>query len=827
MKLKTVKLAGFKSFVDPTLISFPFELTAIVGPNGCGKSNIIDAVRWVLGESSAKNLRSKLMSEVIFNGSASRKPVSRASVELFFDNKDGRIGGEFSSYNEISVSRTLDLDGHSNYYLNGTSCRKRDITDLILGTGLGSKSYAIIEQDMISSLVNSKPEEMRSYIEEVAGISRYLERRKETESRIKRTKENLSRLEDLRQEIGRLLFKLKQQARAAERYSNLREEEAHSKGLLWSSQWQLKAEEVSEKDEKVRSQKIKVEEINSLKTSSDSKIDKLRTQQMEMQSHLDKIQQEFYSLGADISRLEQEINLNKNKTLEITENLDNNRLTLTAKKNELEKSYKEKEKLTVSIDEITPELEKLRKKQLTDVSLDSQVKNLEEEWIDFSNKLVNLYDKLKEVEKKLLSQIKEGRISEQGILSDSGLMKVQATLKVLVKVPVEIFNKTKFLLKGSEKRDKEDRLELLDKTGTYADFQAKLATNISQTNHLNSEIVSLEAKVGSLETQIKENKEPIKEKEEALGNLLHSRLTTEEKMATIRKSIDETSDRIRRIEKERLDKEQTAITFREVLESLRLARQASKIEADNIEKQINLSNLNLKELLSELDEDKPSDYYQEELEKIERKISRLGAINLAAMEEYSQEEKRKRHLDKQNEELMIALETLQKAIKKIDQETRTTFKDTFDNLNTSLGKSFPKLFGGGHAELILLDDDLLTAGVGIAAKPPGKRNTSVSQLSGGEKALTAIALVFAFFELNPAPFCLLDEVDAPLDDLNTMRFINLVEEMSSKVQFVYITHNKISMEKSKHLMGVTMQEPGVSRMVAVDIDEAIKLAVNA
>ena len=197
------------------------------------------------------------------------------------------------------------------------------------------------------------------------------------------------------------------------------------------------------------------------------------------------------------------------------------------------------------------------------------------------------------------------------------------------------------------------------------------------------------------------------------------------------------------------------------------------------------------------------------------------------MEEYSQEEKRKRHLDKQNEELMIALETLQKAIKKIDQETRTTFKDTFDNLNTSLGKSFPKLFGGGHAELILLDDDLLTAGVGIAAKPPGKRNTSVSQLSGGEKALTAIALVFAFFELNPAPFCLLDEVDAPLDDLNTMRFINLVEEMSSKVQFVYITHNKISMEKSKHLMGVTMQEPGVSRMVAVDIDEAIKLAVNA
>ena len=234
MRLKSVKLAGFKSFVDLTSISFPHELTAIVGPNGCGKSNVIDAVRWVLGESSAKNLRSQSMSEVVFNGTASRKPVSRASVELLFDNSDGRIGGEFSDYSEISVRRTLDMDRQSNYYLNGTSCRKRDITDLILGTGLGPRSYAIIEQDMISRLVSSKPEEMRSYIEEVAGISRYLERRKETESRIKRTKENLNRLEDLREEIGRLLFKLKQQARAAEKYADLRKEENHAKGLVWS-----------------------------------------------------------------------------------------------------------------------------------------------------------------------------------------------------------------------------------------------------------------------------------------------------------------------------------------------------------------------------------------------------------------------------------------------------------------------------------------------------------------------------------------------------------------------------------------------------------------
>ena len=827
MRLKTVKLAGFKSFVDPTSISFPFDLTAIVGPNGCGKSNVIDAVRWVLGESSAKNLRSKLMSEVIFNGSATRKPVSRASVELFFDNNDGRIGGEFADYNEISVRRTLDLGGHSNYYLNGTSCRKRDITDLILGTGLGPRSYAIIEQDMISRLVSSKPEEMRGYIEEVAGISRYLERRKETESRIKRTKDNLSRLEDLRQEIGRLLFKLKQQARAAERYANLRKEENHTKGLLWASQWQLKADEVAHKDEKVRLQKINLEEMNSLKTSSDSEIDKLRTQQMEMQTDMDKIQQEFYSLGADISRLEQELKANKSNAMEITNNLDKNNSALNAKRNELGKTSKEKEELKASIDAITPELEKLRNKQLTDINSDSHVESLEEEWNDFSNDLDRLSKKLEEVKHKLLSQIASGKTTEQEILSDSGLKEVEASLNTLTKVPPILFEKTKLLLKGSQKEDKEDRLELLDKTGEYADFQAKLATNISQANHLNSEITILESEISSLENQSTENKDPLKKMEGSLEQLLQSRLKAEDKMASVRKSIDEASDRIRNIEKERLDKEQKSITSREVLETLRLEHQASKMEAENIEKQIEQNNLNFKELLSELDEEKSVEYYQGEMEETERKISRLGAINLAAMEEYTQEEKRKEYLDKQHDELMRALETLQNAIKKIDKETRTTFKDTFDNLNKSLGKSFPKLFGGGHAELILLDDDLLTAGVGISAKPPGKRNASVNQLSGGEKALAAIALVFAFFELNPAPFCLLDEVDAPLDDLNTMRFISLVEEMSDQIQFVYITHNKISMEKSKHLMGVTMQEPGVSRMVSVDVDEAIKLAASA
>ena len=298
-------------------------------------------------------------------------------------------------------------------------------------------------------------------------------------------------------------------------------------------------------------------------------------------------------------------------------------------------------------------------------------------------------------------------------------------------------------------------------------------------------------------------------------------------MKEARASMDEVQERIRSIERQRVEKEQLVSSSRESLQDMKLKHQEKKLEAKNIEKLITEEGQNLKELLEHLDSKSDLETYQSELEAIERKIARLGAINLAAMEEHEQEEKRKEHLDAQNEELLNALSTLENAIAKIDKETRTTFKDTFDKLNSSLAVSFPKLFGGGHAELILLGDDLLTSGVGIVARPPGKNNASVAQLSGGEKALTAISLVFAFFELNPAPFCLLDEVDAPLDDLNTMRFISLVEEMSERVQFVYITHNKISMERSKHLMGVTMQEPGVSKLVAVDVEEAVRISGTA
>ena len=807
MKLKAVKLSGFKSFVDPTYVSFPFDVTAIVGPNGCGKSNIIDAVRWVLGEGSAKNLRSQSMSDVVFKGSASRKPVSRASVELLFDNSEGRIGGEFAGYSEISVRRELELDRQSHYYLNGTSCRRRDITDLFLGTGLGPKSYAIIEQDMISRLVSSKPEEMRGYLEEVAGISRYLERRKETESRIKRTRENLNRLEDLREEIGRLLFKLKQQARAAERYSELRKEERHTKGLLWAYEWQSMADETANKEEKVRLHKVKSEEINSLKISSDSERDMLRTKQMEMQSEMDSIQQKFYSIGADISRTEQEIKAFKEKETVFLTDLKEKQDTLRVKKISVEEIIKEKTKLEKTIDNISPELEKLRSLQLKGGDSNAKLALVQTEWSDYSTKLNELFENLKKAERQIVINLNEGKISEKEILLDSGLKRVEESLSSLLKVPKKLIEKTNNLFLGSNEEGKAERLDLLNKTRKFADLQAQLATNITQEQHLGSEIAILESQISHLKEQISSNKDPLRKLEETLEEFLKSRLLGEENMTSKRKSIDHSSDQIRNIEKDRLEKEQKSILMMEELEVLRLDHQASQIETQNKEKQIEENDLKLKKLLTELVGRESLEEYVSEIEKVERKISRLGAINMAAKEEYVQEEERKLHLDKQHDELTSALETLQNAINRIDKETRTTFKDTFDKLNQNLAKTFPKLFGGGHAELVLLGDNLLTAGVGITARPPGKRNSSVAQLSGGEKALTAIALVFAFFELNSAPFCMLDEVDAPLDDLNTMRFISFVEEMSEHVQFIIISHNKISMEKSKHLVGVTMQEP--------------------
>ena len=822
MRLNAIKLSGFKSFVDPTTVSFPSSMSCIVGPNGCGKSNVIDAVRWVLGESSAKNLRSDSMTDVVFNGSTSRKPVSKASVELFFDNKDGRIGGEFSSYSEISVRRSLELDGQSNYYLNGTSCRKKDITDVFLGTGLGPRSYAIIEQGMISQLVSAKPDEMRGYIEEVAGISRYLERKKETESRIKRTKENLSRLDDLRDEIQRLLFKLQRQAKAAEKYHELRKDEKEAQLLLLGAKWRDVSNVLESKEKAVKVQELKVEEINSQKNTSDSEIIKLRARQIELQTSLDKVQQEFYSYGADISRTEQELSAKKERVSEINETISVNLAQIDARKGEIKYLGKNKSSALEELKNIQKELNSLKESDDSDSNI-VEAKKLEGSWLVFITETRSLLSKLKETLLSLSSKLE----NNQPIDDDKSLMdSLEAKLDKLQKEPDKLTKLTQDFLSSTSKEAKQERINLIEKTDKFAELQALVASLGSEETHAETKLDDLEKDNFSLGTESKELLGPIDEIQKRLDELLKGRLEVEEKLLKSRKSIEECNSSIHSFEKEKIEKEQAAITLRELLENLRLERQASKIEQNNIEKQVSDLDGNLSKIKERLDKNKSAENYASELEEIEVKITRLGAINLVAMEEFEQETERKALLDEQHKELTEALETLEKAITKIDKETRTTFKDTFDKLNQSLSKSFPKLFGGGHAELVMLGDDLLNCGIGISARPPGKKNASVSQLSGGEKALTAIATVFAFFELNPAPFCLLDEVDAPLDDLNTMRFIDLVNDMSQRVQFVYITHNKISMEKSKHLMGVTMQEPGVSRMVAVDVDQAVEMAAS-
>ena len=822
MRLNAIKLSGFKSFVDPTTVSFPSSMSCIVGPNGCGKSNVIDAVRWVLGESSAKNLRSDSMTDVVFNGSTSRKPVSKASVELFFDNKDGRIGGEFSSYSEISVRRSLELDGQSNYYLNGTSCRKKDITDVFLGTGLGPRSYAIIEQGMISQLVSAKPDEMRGYIEEVAGISRYLERKKETESRIKRTKENLSRLDDLRDEIQRLLYKLQRQAKAAEKYHELRKDEKEAQLLLLGAKWRDVSNVLESKEKAVKVQELKVEEINSQKNTSDSEIIKLRARQIELQTSLDKVQQEFYSYGADISRTEQELSAKKERVSEINETISVNLAQIDTRKGEIKNLGKNKSSALEELKNIQKELNSLKESDDSDSNI-VEAKKLEGSWLVFITETRSLLSKLKETLLSLSSKLENNQpIDDNKSLMDS----LEAKLDKLQKEPDKLTKLTQDFLTSTSKEAKQERINLIEKTDKFAELQALVASLGSEETHAETKLADLEKDNFSLGTESKELLGPINEIQKRLDELLKGRLAVEEKLLKSRKSIEECNSSIHSFEKEKIEKEQAAITLRELLENLRLERQASKIEQNNIEKQVSDLDGNLPKIKERLDINKSAENYASELEEIEVKITRLGAINLVAMEEFEQETERKALLDEQHKELTEALETLEKAITKIDKETRTTFKDTFDKLNQSLSKSFPKLFGGGHAELVMLGDDLLNCGIGISARPPGKKNASVSQLSGGEKALTAIATVFAFFELNPAPFCLLDEVDAPLDDLNTMRFIDLVNDMSQRVQFVYITHNKISMEKSKHLMGVTMQEPGVSRMVAVDVDQAVEMAAS-
>ena len=730
MQLKHIKLAGFKSFVDPTKISFPTNMVGVVGPNGCGKSNVIDAVRWVLGELSAKNLRGESMVDVIFNGSENRKASGQCSIELLFDNSSAKIGGEYASFNEVSIKRVMTRDAQSDYFINNTKCRRKDVQDIFLGTGLGPSSYAIIEQGMVSKLVSAKPDELRTHIEEAAGVSKYRERRKETESRIKRTRENLSRVKDIRDEIGRLIKRLENQAKAAEKYNVLKKDKAKlelDKAILFSIEAKSNRDDLQKKlDSLNRDLQIKNAESETVQ----SQIDQFRTENESVLSEYESAQKNFYAVGAEIAKREANLqNINKNDQ-ETKSNLEK-------VKQNLEKA-KETEK---NFDELSPSEKAMH-------ILNSMINTIEKYGITNDN-------------------IKEKAIELKGLLTD-------------------ILN--------------------------IASAQSKTLTEeyLSRQNDLEDQIANAEKLKKSIEDEMKD--------------FVDKSSRAESVLVSLRQKQSKFNEELRELENKKSIADLDSRSISEKITNIRIEQKTYEVNLDNSNKKIKEAGIDIEKIDFSEYQNITLEELEDNLVNIETKIIKLGAINLAAPEEIEEESKRKEELDEQYDDLTEALDKLTGAIKKIDQETKTIFKESFDSVNLKLKEMFPKLFGGGLAELTLTEEDALNAGVILMARPPGKKNSSISQLSGGEKALTALALVFAIFDLNPAPFCLLDEVDAPLDDLNTLRFINMVEEMSKTVQFIFITHNKVSMERSDYLMGVTMQEAGVSRMVSVDVNQALELA---
>ena len=732
MQLKHIKLAGFKSFVDPTRISFPTNMVAVVGPNGCGKSNVIDAVRWVLGELSAKNLRGESMSDVIFNGSDLRQPSGQCSIELLFDNSLGKLGGEYAKYNEISVKRLIERNAKSNYSINNISCRRKDVQDIFLGTGLGPKSYAIIEQGMVSKIVSAKPEEMRVYIEEAAGVSKYKERRKETEQRIKKTKENLSRVKDIRDEIKRLINRLKNQAKAAEKYNELQVEEKGLKlkisivnTLRAKAQKDKLSSQISTLDNQIKVKSLEVE-------THQSTIDQIKTEHSEVLSAFEIAQKNFYSIGADIARVEANLqNLNKTQA-QSSEDL------VRAKENYSRVIEKES-----SIENITP---KEHAMQLLDNILDD---------------LKNLGIQGSSIKQKAL-ELKELLISILKITSD-------------------------------------------------------------QSKSLTNEYLARQNALSELIQQTEEKKLQI---EKDLSVVIEKSSASEAELNSIKQKQSKVDDSIRESENKKSIAALDLRSLEEKSNNLKLDLRTFEVNLDNASEILSKAGISVEELNPSEYEDLEISLLEETLEAAQGKILSLGAINLAAPDEIAEETKRMEELDAQLDDLNEALDKLQSAIKKIDVESKSKFDESFDAVNLKIQEIFPKLFGGGKARLELIEGDSLNSGIALYAQPPGKKNSTISQLSGGEKAMTALSLVFALFELNPAPFCMLDEVDAPLDDVNATRFVAMVEEMSDRVQFIFITHNKISMEKSDYLMGITMQEAGVSRVVSVDVNEALELAAS-
>ena len=734
MRLKSLKLAGFKSFVDPIQIDFPGIMCGIVGPNGCGKSNIIDAIKWVKGELSPKSLRSESLQDVIFNGSDTRKPVSHCSVELFFDNSENFLGGEYLEFDEVSVKREMGRDGQSNYFINNASARRRDVQDLFLGTGLGGNSYAIIEQGIISSLVGAKPEELRSYVEEAAGISKYKERKRETESRIRRTSENISRLKDLEDEVKRSIRRLNAEANLTSKYKKLRDKEKEYQKFILSDDMGELLKLMNESEKENKSIDKDLEKMDGDRLALVAKRDVTKTQLMESLKELEEEQRGFFESGAKISLIEE-----KEKTVSIR----------------IEELSKEEQKNLANLEDLSKELDSAKSD---------------------------------------LSQINEDIM--QDILNDSK--------KVIKKMESDISDKDSVLIEKSLK-------EFWKKGYQYGIGESGEA--VETINALREQFASRNEQIIIDIDSMK--KDLVKEKGE-LSGLIEIRKTQELKVIELRSNQDKANEEMRTIEAEITKLE----TEKERIVQQRNEKEVKKrtIEIDIKEKQ---EKLDLYEEVKDLEGER--DLIVQDLEKLQKRIMNLGPINFAAPETLEAEKERKETLSGQIEELETSLNKLDEAIRKIDMESNKSFHNCLNSVNKYLEEMFPKLFGGGFCKLDLLDKSE-DSGLILMARLPGKKNTKLSQLSGGEKALTALALVFSLFSINPAPFCLLDEVDAPLDDDNTGRFINLVNEMSEKVQFIFVTHNKISMEKSSHLLGVTMRDLGVSKVVSVDVEQAMELA---
>ncbi|MBH96434.1 MAG: chromosome segregation protein SMC [Gammaproteobacteria bacterium] len=1131
MRLKSIKLAGFKSFVDPTTVPFQSNMTAIVGPNGCGKSNVIDAVRWVMGESSARHLRGESMTDVIFNGSTSRKPVSRAAIELVFDNSEGLVSGEFASFAEISVKREVSREGQSRYFLNGISCRRRDVTDLFLGTGLGPRSYAIIEQGMIARIVEAKPEELRTYVEEAAGVSKYRERRRETESRISRTRENLDRLDDLSDELGRQLDRLKRQAEAAERYKTLKAESRNLGSLiLWYQQQDQKEKQQSVSLSKSECQKYLDQLASALSSNERARVD-AQVAREDANQALDEANTAFYTHAATLSRLETSKESYQQQIRQLSANRVRVDMEISGLKQLIVTDRDEGITAAQGQSTLSPELEKTG----TDLeAIEYSIRNSEDDINTLDLELGHLLSEFRRVESELtrLETAKKGLDRQQGleaarlqdidqarselIDTDPNLIsemrvKVSELFKRIEKEKIEFselqlavdqsqnlvldeeeslrhlqglnqtaeaeLDKARRIIEAEARIDSHEisvwvtqqtsiigrvvehiQIPAQDRSAFEAAYPELLAAFVSEdfesltlenmpsglrvvsldylnalpkqikkvgafqlTNHeaytesglrfgpgwverivgRATGILDLKARVPDLEQNQLEISRQANDVEERLGEALnaqdlaqgqftiksdllqaiekesvqlsnrlagleardqeittsrerlerekqslldgrlqaqeeHSELdrrsselirlqeSIQEQINPLRQSLDNHKAELGRLRDERNKKmnmrsdlrveierlsgiksrsdkqverlenqlsglqrelevlsqdsaslmqspgvsdeelkaavaksqklEQELQTARQILSEkdqlltklegqrvsiehdresrsqamseIRLTEQAIDIELNRLDDELKARNAEEIDLFEVESRFKNRPNAEAELDRIKTRIDRLGPINLVALNEYQNELERKSELDHQHSELREALETLEDAIRKIDRETRSLFRRTFDAINQSFGEVFPKLFGGGEAWLMLTDEDLLSTGVTIMARPPGKRNSSIYLLSGGEKALTALSLVFAIFQLNPAPFCFLDEVDAPLDDANVGRYAAAVANMSQEVQFIFITHNKISMERAEQLMGVTMSEPGVSRLVSVDIERAVELATT-